>query len=67
MNNDEIEMDTIEFKDCLRFTNKKKEELRCMLFQITQICFNESDYPSLHSLMRLMTENGAKTTINLPQ
>ena len=31
-----------------------------MLFQITQICFNESDYSTLHSLMTIMTENGAK-------
>ena len=38
-----------------------------MLFQITQICFNESDYAKLHSLMRLMTENGAKMRQKLPE
>ena len=31
-----------------------------MLFQITQICFNESDYATLRALMRIMIENGAK-------
>ena len=30
-----------------------------MLFQITQICFNESDYVTLLSVMNMMTENGA--------
>ena len=38
-----------------------------MLFQITQIFFNESDYDKLHSLMRIMTENSAKMTQKLPQ
>ena len=33
-----------------------------MLFQITQICFKEPDYVMLHSLMNIMTENGAKMT-----
>ena len=36
-----------------------------MLFQITQICFNESDCAMLHSLMRIMTEKGAKITQKL--
>ena len=31
-----------------------------MSFQITQICFNESDYVRLHSVMNIMTENGVK-------
>ena len=31
-----------------------------MVFQITQICFNESDYATLHALMRIMIEKGAK-------
>ena len=35
---------------------KKKEEVWCMLFQINKICFNKSDYATLHSLMRIMTE-----------
>ena len=38
-----------------------------MLFQITQICFNESDYATLHSLMRIVTESGTKMTQKLPQ
>ena len=29
---------------------KKKEEVRCMLFQITLICFIESDYVTLHAV-----------------
>ena len=36
-----------------------------MLFQVTQICSNKSDYATLHSLMRIMTENGAKMTQKL--
>ena len=31
-----------------------------MLSQITQICFNEPDYVTLHSIMNIMTENSAK-------
>ena len=27
-----------------------------MLFQITQICFDENDYVTLHYVMNLMTE-----------
>ena len=46
---------------------KNNEEVRSMLFQITQICFNESDCAMLHCLMRIMTENGAKMTQKLPQ
>ena len=46
---------------------KKKDEVRCMPFQITQICFNESYYATLHSLIRIMTENGAKITQKLSQ
>ena len=37
-----------------------------MLIQITQISFNESNYATLHSLMRIMTENGAKMMQKLP-
>ena len=51
----------------MKFKKKRKEEVRCMLFQITQICFNESDYATLHSLMRIMTENGNKMMQKLPQ
>ena len=57
-----------------KFTKKKqkmykknKEKVRCMLLQITQMCFNESDCATLHSLMRIMTENSAKMTQKLPQ
>ena len=38
-----------------------------MLFQVTQICSSKSDYATLHSLIRIMTENGAKMTQKLPQ
>ena len=44
-----------------------------MLVQITQICFmlrtalSRSDYATLHSLMRIMTENGVKMMQKLPQ
>ena len=31
-----------------------------MLLQITQICFNESDYVTLHSVMSIMIVNGTK-------
>ena len=37
-----------------------------MLFQITQICFNESDYVTLHAVKSIMTENGVKMTHKLP-
>ena len=36
--------------------DKKKEEVRWLLFQINKICFEKSDYAILHSLMRIMTE-----------
>ena len=36
------------------------DEILCMLFQITQICFNEPDYVTLYSVMNIMTKNGAK-------
>ena len=38
-----------------------------MLLQITQICFYEPDYVTLHSDKSIMTENGAKITRKLPQ
>ena len=38
-----------------------------MLFQISQICFNESDSATLHSIMSIMTENGANMTHKLSQ
>ena len=53
--------------DCLNFLKPKKEGVRCMLFQITQIYFNKCAYATLHSVMRIMTESGAKTTQKLSQ
>ena len=38
-----------------------------MLFQIIQICFNESDYDTLHSIMNIVSENSAKMTHKMPQ
>ena len=38
-----------------------------MLFQITQICFSESDYVTIYSVMNVMTENSAKMTHKMPQ
>ena len=46
--------------DCLKFTKTKKDEDRFMLFQITQICSNESDYVTLDSAMNIMTETAPK-------
>ena len=31
-------------------------------FRSAQICFNESDYVTLHSIMNIMTESGTKMT-----
>ena len=38
-----------------------------MLLQITQICFYESDYVTLHSNISIMTENGEIMTHKLTQ
>ena len=38
-----------------------------MLFQITQICFNESDYVTLHSIMNMIIQDGTKMTHKMPQ
>ena len=46
---------------------KKKAEVWCMLLQITQICFYESDYVMQHSEMSIMIENCAKIRHKLPQ
>ena len=37
-----------------------------MFFQITQFCFKEPDYVTLHSTMNTMTENGATMTHKMP-
>ena len=49
------------------YKKKKKNEVPRMLFQITQICFSESDYVTIHSVMNIMTENSAKMTHKMPQ
>ena len=46
---------------------EKERSVRSMLFQITQIYFNRSDYATLHSVMRKMTENGSRMTRKLSQ
>ena len=38
-----------------------------MLFQETQICFNEPDYVTVHSVINIMTANGAKMAEKRPQ
>ena len=38
-----------------------------MLFQKTQMCFNEPDYVTVHSVMNIMTANGAKIAQKMPQ
>ena len=38
-----------------------------MLIQIIQICFKESDYATLDSVVRIMKENGVKMMEKLPQ
>ena len=46
--------------------NKKQKKMRKKMnfyascFYISQICFNESDDVTLHSIMNIMTENDAK-------
>ena len=40
---------------------KKKRLVPCMLFQKTQMSFNESDYVMKHPAMNIMTANSAKT------
>ena len=38
-----------------------------MLFQETQICFNEPDHVTVHSVINIMTANGAKMAEKMPQ
>ena len=42
------------------YKKKKKKEFLCMLFQKTQMCFNEPDYVTAHTVMNKVTANGAK-------
>ena len=37
-----------------------------MLLQMTQVCFHESHYVTLHPDMSIMTEKRAKMTCKLP-
>ena len=38
-----------------------------MLFQKTQMCFNEPDYVTVHSVMNIITANGAKMAQRIQQ
>ena len=38
-----------------------------MLFQKTQICFSKPDNVTVHSVMNIMTANGAKMAQKRPQ
>ena len=38
-----------------------------MLFQKTQMSFNEPDYIMVHSVMNIMTASGVKMTHKMPQ
>ena len=49
------------------YKKKKKEGVGCMPFQVTQIYFNKSNYATLHSLMRIMIQNGPKIRQKLSQ
>ena len=46
--------------DCLKFTKTK-------LFQKTQMCFNETDHVMQHTIMKIVTANGAKMTHKMLQ
>ena len=49
------------------YKKREKEEVWCMLLQMTQICFYDSDYVTLDPDMSIMTENRAKMTHKLLQ
>ena len=38
-----------------------------MLFQKNQMCFNEPDYVTVHSVINIRTANGAKMVQKMPQ
>ena len=42
------------------YKKEKKNEILCMWFQKTPICFNEFDYVTVHSAINIMTANGVK-------
>ena len=46
---------------------KEKDQVLCMLFQKTPICFNESGYVTLYTIMNIITEHGAKMPLKMRQ
>ena len=38
-----------------------------MLLLKTRVCFNEPDYVKVHSIIKIMTGNGAKIAHKMPQ
>ena len=38
-----------------------------MLFPKTQMCFNEPDYVTVHTVINIMTANSAKMVHKMPQ
>ena len=53
--------------DCLKIIKTRRDEVLFMLFQVTQICPNEFDYITLHSIMNIITENSVKMTDKMLQ
>lgn len=51
----------------MKLTKQEKDEVLCMLYKIMQICFNESDYVALYSIMNIITKKGTKMTHKRPQ
>ena len=49
------------------YEKRKKNDVLGMLFEISHICFSESDYVTLRSFMNITRENGAKMTHKLPK
>ena len=46
---------------------EKKNEILCMLFQKTQMSFNEPDYVMVDTVMNMVTPNSAKMTQKMSQ
>ena len=46
---------------------KQNNEVLCMLFQKTQMSFNETDHVMQHTIMKIVTANGAKMTHKMLQ
>ena len=49
------------------YKKEKKNEILCMLFQKTHMCFNEFEYIVVHSVMNIMTANIVKIVQKLVQ